>query len=431
MTDLIVKETRSLEGTVKAPPSKSLTHRVFIAASLSQGSSIINDPLLCDDTAATMNACRMLGAGIRKKEKNIFEVQGCPEILTPENIMDCHDSASTMRFLTPVCALAEGISVLTGGPSLRRRPMGPLLDAMRQIGVRCYSARGDGYPPVIVFGGGIAGGEASIPGDVSSQFISGLLFAAPMAQNDTDIRLTTPLESRPYVRLTMEVLRSHGIQVEASPDYRIFHVPCGQRYSPSNYTVEGDYSSAAFILAAAAITDSRIRVTNLRGDSLQGDRRAIDLLREIGVEIKLDGETVDIRGEETSLNSFDVDLRDNPDLVPVFTVLACFARGESTIRGVKRLRIKESDRIAALIQELTKMGAEIQALNDAIKVEGGRRLRGAELDSHGDHRIAMACIISALRAEGTSLVRGVECINKSYPNFLRDIKSIGAEVVER
>ena len=431
MMDIIVKETRILKGTVRAPPSKSLTHRAFIAASLSHGLSVIEDPLICDDTFATIDACRMLGARIREKEKGLFEVQGCPGKLAPEDIIDCRESASTMRFLTPVCALAEGISVLTGGSSLRRRPMGPLLDAMRQIGVRCYSIRGDGYPPIIVFGGGIAGGEASIPGDVSSQFISGLLFAAPLARNDTCIRLTTPLESRPYVMLTMEILRRHGIHVEASSDYGTFHVPCRQSYSPSDHTIEGDYSSAAFILAAAAITDSRIRVTNLRWDSLQGDKRVIDLLEEIGVEVKMDGEAVSLTGVGTGLSPFDLDLRDNPDLVPVFTVLACFARGESAIRGVRRLRIKESDRVAALIRELTKMGAEIHALNDAIKVKGGRGLRGAELDSHGDHRIAMACVISALGAEGTSLIRGVECINKSYPNFLRDIRAIGAKIIER
>ncbi|RLI04764.1 3-phosphoshikimate 1-carboxyvinyltransferase [Candidatus Bathyarchaeota archaeon] len=431
LTDIIVKETPSLEGIVKAPPSKSFTHRAFIASTLSPGVSVIKDPLICDDTLATLDACRMLGAKIRQKEAGIFEIQGRSKPLTPEDVINCRDSASTIRFLTPVCALAEGISVLTGGESLRRRPIGPLLDAMRQLGIRCYSTRGDGCPPVVVFGGGIKGGRASIRGDVSSQFVSGLLFATPMAQGDTDIEMTTALESKPYVEITMSILRSHGIEVEADPDFRSFHVPCDQRYAPSNHMIEGDYSSAAFLLAAAAITDSKIRVTNLREDSLQGDRIIVSLLKKMGVKIGVGKNFVEVEGAETHLQPFDADLRDNPDLVPVCAAVACFAYGRSVIRGVKRLRFKESDRVAALLGELTKMGVKIRFVNDAIEIESDGRPHGADLSSHDDHRIAMACIVSALGAEGKSVIRGVECINKSYPNFVTNIISLGAEIVER
>ena len=431
LTDIIVKETTSLRGTVKAPPSKSFTHRAFIAATLSPGASVIRDPLICDDTLATLDACRMLGAKIIKKETSVFEIQGRSKPLTPENVINCRDSASTIRFLTPICALAEGISVLTGGNSLRRRPMGPLLDAMRQLGIQCYSTRGDSCPPVVVFGGGIKGGKTSICGDVSSQFVSGLLFATPMAQEDTDIDISTTLESKPYVEITMSVLRSHGIEVEADLDFRSFHVPCDQKFVPSSHTIEGDYSSAAFLLAAAVITNSKIRVTNLREDSLQGDRVIFDLLKKIGVKMEVGKKFVEIEGAEAHLQPFNADLRDNPDLVPVCVALACFAYGRSVIRGVKRLRFKESDRVAALLGELTKMEVKIRLVNDAIEIESDGRLHGAELYSHNDHRIAMTCIVSALGAEGTSVIRGVECINKSYPNFLRDIASLGAEIVER
>jgi len=431
LTDIIVKETPFLEGTVKAPPSKSFTHRAFIAATLSPGLSVIKDPLICDDTLATLDACRMLGAKIRRKETDVFEIHGCSKPLIPEDVINCRDSASTIRFLTPICALAEGISVLTGGESLRRRPMGPLLDAMRQIGIQCYSTRGDGCPPVVVFGGGIKGGKASIRGDVSSQFISGLLFATPMAQEDTDIEISTALESKPYVEITMSILRSHGIEVEADPDFRSFHVPSDQRYTPSNHVIEGDYSSAAFLLAAAAITNSKVRVTNLKEDSLQGDRIIVNLLKKIGVKIKVEKNLVEVEGSKQHLQPFNVDLRDNPDLVPVCVALACFAHGRSVIRGVKRLRFKESDRVAALLGEFTKMGVKVQAVKDAIEVESDGRPHGAELSSHDDHRIAMACIISALGSEGKSIIRGVECINKSYPNFVKDIASLGAEIVER
>jgi 3-phosphoshikimate 1-carboxyvinyltransferase len=430
LTDLIVEETVSLTGIVRAPSSKAQTHRVFIAAALSEGHSGIRKPLVCDDTLATIDACRMLGAEIEHKEET-FEVKGRTIPLTPRAIIDCRNSGSTMRFLAPVCALANGTSSLTGRGSLRRRPMGPLLEALRQLGVQCRSVHEDEHPPLVIFGGGIDGGEACIRGDVSSQFISGLLFATPMARNETDIVLSTPLESKPYVTTTLDVLLKHGVEVKVQPDYCRFHVPPRQRYAPSNHEIEGDYSSAAFLLAAAAITDSHLRVENLDTNSLQGDRLIVSLLEQMGVPIQNGRDYVEVQGVKNNLKPIDVDLRDNPDLVPVCAVISCFAPGKSLIRGVKRLRFKESDRIAALLSELTKLGAKVNTLAGVLEIDGVRRLHGTELDSHGDHRIAMACAVLALRADGTTIIRGIECINKSYPDFVKDIVSIGGVVVER
>ncbi|MEM2914532.1 MAG: 3-phosphoshikimate 1-carboxyvinyltransferase, partial [Candidatus Bathyarchaeia archaeon] len=214
MTDLIVKQTRSLNGTVKAPPSKSLTHRAIIAASLSEGLSTLRNVLFCDDTIATIKACTMLGAEIVQRGHNTLIINGRSDPLTPTDVINCQNSASTMRFLAPVCALAEGISVLTGGQSLRQRPMEPLLTALTHLGVSCYSAKRDGYPPLIIFGGGISGGKASLRGDVSSQFISGLLFASPRAKNDTEISILSPLESKPYVQMTIDILRKHQLVID-------------------------------------------------------------------------------------------------------------------------------------------------------------------------------------------------------------------------
>jgi len=431
LTDVIVWGSKPLKGVVRAPPSKSMTHRAFIAATLSSGLSIIRDPLICDDTNATINACRMLGAKIRESEGGVFEVEGCHKILTPENIIDCGDSASTMRFLTPVCALADGISILTGGASLRRRPMKPLLEAMKQLGVQCYSARGDGYPPIIVFGGGIRGGRASMPGDVSSQFISGLLFASPMAEGDTCIELSTELESKPYVLMTIDILRRHKVKVEMDPSFKSFYIPSSQEYAPSSHMIEGDYSSASFILVAAAITDSTVKITNLKGESIQGDRFIIDILRKAGVKLDAGENFVRIREAERPLQPINVDLRDHPDLIPVCAVLASYAEGKSVIHGIKRLRFKESDRVAALMSEISKMGVKIQVLGDAMEIEGCEEPRGADFNSYNDHRIAMACIAYALGAKGKSVIHDVECINKSYPNFIRDITLLGADILER
>ena len=431
VTDLVVKQVESLDGTVKAPSSKSFTHRVIIATSLSEGHSTIKNALFCDDTSATLEACRMLGARIDQNEYGALKIDGRSKPLTPEDVIDCRDSASTMRFLAPVCALADGISVLTGGESLRLRPMEPVLSSLMQLGVLCYSARGDNHPPLIVFGGGITGGEAVLKGDVSSQFTSGLLFASPLGEKDTDIILSTPLESRPYVEMTLDVLRKHGLSFEVQRDYGQFHVPCQQTYSPSDHVIEGDYSSAAFLLAAAAITNSNVKLTNLRSNSVQGDRAIVKLLREMGVQVKVGKGSVEVQNVKNELRPIDVDLKDNPDLIPVMTVASCFADGKSLIRGAKRLRLKESDRETALLSELMKVGAKIKSTKGIIQVEGKKNLKGAQLDSHGDHRIAMACVVAGLRAAGTTTVKGIECINKSYPDFVRDIVSLGADVVER
>jgi len=429
LTDLIVKRTEMLSGTVRAPPSKAYTHRALIAASLSDGRSILENALVCDDTLATINACRLVGAKITEA-KDAFEVAGVSKPNTPKNIIDCQESGSTIRFLTPICSLADGISVLTGRESLRRRPMKPLLEALKQLGVNCYSARFDGLPPIIVFGGGIRGGKASIRGDVSSQFISGLLFATPMATHETEIHVTTQLESKPYVAITLDILHKHGVKVDFQSDYRQLGVPQNQKYAPFDHTIEGDYSSASFLLAAAAVTNSNVRVQGLKKETLQGDKVIVDILKEMGARADLGRDYVEVRGVDRDLQGLNLDLSDNPDLVPVCAALACSARGRTVISGVKRLHYKESNRISSLLSELRKMGVKITAPDDQLVVEGGN-LTGAELDSHNDHRIAMACAVAAIRAEGETVIHGVECISKSYPNFVKDLRLLGGDLVER
>lgn len=429
LTDLIIRGEASLSGCIKAPPSKAYTHRAIIASALSDGCSTVRNALLCDDTLATINACRMLGAEIIELSNGEFKIFGSPKPETPNDVIDCGGSGSTIRFLTPICALADGISVLTGNESLRRRPMKPLLDALNQIGVKCYSTCMNGYPPIVVFGGGIRGGVANIRGDVSSQFISGLLFATPMAKRDTDIVLTESLESKPYVEMTLNILEKHGITI--GTDFQVFNISSGQRYRPHDHFIEGDYSSAAFLLSAAAITGSSIRVENLPKETLQGDRFIINIMNNAGAYINIGEDFVEIRGSNRPLKPLDVDMRDNPDLVPVCVVLAAFADGKSVIRGVKRLRFKESNRIEALLSEFSKMGVKINVFDDVMEIYGGSRIHAAEIDPHGDHRIAMACAIAALKASGKSIIHDAECINKSYPNFVRDMGILGADMIER
>ena len=430
MTDVLIKKTDSLSGEVSAPPSKGYTHRAVIVSSLSDGLSRIDNPLICDDTLATIDACRLLGAEIKILDGRI-EVAGRSNPETPEDVIFCRESGSTMRFLTPVCALAPGISVLTGGASLRRRPMAPMLEALNQLGVQCYSARGDGRPPLIVFGGGVKGGEAEIRGDISSQFISGLLFASPKAERDVKLTLTTELNSKPYVDMTIDILEKCNVKVDYLPEERTFTVTSGQSYSPLDYDVEGDYSSASFLLAAAALLPSRVEVTNLREESLQGDRAIINILRGMGASLEVKRDKVEIEGSVESLRGLSFDACDTPDLVPVLIVLGCFADGETVIGGVERLRWKESDRVKVLIAELRKLGGKLKLDGDRVIVKGSRRLKGAKLYSHGDHRVAMALAVAALASEGETEIRGFECIRKSYPNFIQDILKIGGKITVR
>lgn len=428
MSDLVVKKTEKLEGNVKAPPSKAYTHRAIIAASLSEGQSVINRPSSCDDVLVTIRACSMLGARIKRRKPTALVISGTSKPKTPRNVVNCGGSGSTIRFMSSVCALADGISVLTGNRSLRKRPMQPLIDALNQLGARCFSTKNDGTPPIVVFGGGIKGGEAFLVGDVSSQFVSSLLFSAPKAEDETRIAVTTQLESKPYVAMTLDVLQRHGIEIDYSPNYDRFLVPCEQEYRPAGHSVDGDYSSAAFILAASAITRSRVKVTNLERKTLQGDRVIVDILREMGATVNLGENYVEVTGVHEGLTGLDIDLRDAPDLIPVCAVLACFAHGETTIKGVRRLRFKESDRIASLISELTKMGGRVMASENSLVIEGKAELKGARLYSHRDHRIAMACTIAALGAEGETIIHGISCVKKSYPDFVDDLRSLGGKV---
>ena len=421
MTTILIQETKELTGQIEAPPSKSYTHRAIIAASLADGKSRIRSPLLADDTIVTLNACASLGASITQRKIEL-KIVGSSELKAPTEAINCGDSASTIRFLTSIAALAKGRTVLDGSAGLRRRPIGPLIGALRELGVQCTS-NGD-FPPVTVVGGTLRGGGASLVGDMSSQFVTGLLLACPLAEEDTEIVLTTPLESKPYIRLTLDILKSHSIEVSASEDLRRFAIPCNQAYAPKDHDVPGDYSAAAFLLAAAAITDSKATVKNLFSN--QPDSEIVNILTMMGAQVKVEEKSVKVSGGK--LRGITIDARDIPDLVPVCAVLACIAEGTTRIEEAGRLRIKESDRLSTISSELLKMDADITEEAKGLTIRGPCVLRGATIDPHGDHRVAMACAVAGLRAEGKTEILEAECVNKSYPNFFRDLKRLGGRV---
>jgi 3-phosphoshikimate 1-carboxyvinyltransferase len=422
--EVTVENTDHLEGAVSAPPSKAYTHRMLIAASLSNGTSKISNPLISDDTQATLEAVKALGAETELHE-NCWTIHGKEKLKTPDHPIDCRESGSTLRFMIPVAALAPGPSTFLFGVSFERRPVVPLLESLRELGVESAVQRSGSS--VIVRGGGIRGGKTSIRGDISSQFISGLLFACPRAKEDTEIVVTTKLESKGYVEMTLEVLVKHGFEGAVNPDLSCLWIPSNQSYMPCDHTVPGDFSSAAFLLAAAAVTSSRVTVNHLEYQTAQGDRAILGILQDMGAAVKIGDNFVEVEGNQ--LSAVDVDAKDIPDLVPVCAVLACYAEGTSEIYNAKRLRYKESDRLDSVSTELKKMGADITVNEDGLTINGGYPLHGAPVDPHNDHRIAMACAVAALGAEGKTKIQNVECINKSYPQFFSDLRLLGANVV--
>jgi 3-phosphoshikimate 1-carboxyvinyltransferase len=422
--EVTVENTSHLEGVVSAPPSKAFTHRMLIAASLSNGTSEIYNPLVSDDTQATLEAVKALGTETELHE-NCWTIHGQEKLKTPSQPINCRESGSTLRFMIPVAALAQGPSTFIFGAPFERRPVAPLLESLRELGVESEVQR-DGSS-VMVCGGGIRGGKTSIRGDISSQFISGLVFACPKAKEDTEIFVTTKLESKGYVEMTLEVLVKHGLEGAVNADLSCLWIPSNQSYVPCDHTVPGDFSSAAFLLAAAAVTSSRVTVNRLNYQTSQGDRAILGVLREMGAAVNIGEDSVDVEGRQ--LAGIDIDAKDIPDLVPVCAVLGCYAEGRTEIYNAKRLRYKESDRLDSISTELKKMGADITVNEDGLTINGGSRLHRATVDPHNDHRIAMACAVAALGAEGKTKIQNVECINKSYPQFFSDLRLLGANVV--
>jgi 3-phosphoshikimate 1-carboxyvinyltransferase len=389
-------------------------------ALLAEGVSRLNRPLLSGDTLATLAAIRAFGAAAGQDHEDLV-VQG-GRLNCPDNVIDAANSGTTIRIMTGIASLLPCYTVLTGDESIRRRPMQPLIDALNQLGVECHSTRGKGLAPLIVKGPNI-GTKVSIPGDVSSQFISSLLISAPLKQCDTDIHLTTELKSRPYVEITMEMMARFGVKAEASPQG--FHVDGGQRYQPNVYQVPGDYSSAAFPLVAGALT-GQVQVTNLDPQDPQGDKAILTILRRFGA--KVHGGENSYESSVGTLRGTDVDLGDAPDLFPIVAVLASQAKGESVIRNAEHVRHKESDRISATTEFLNRMGAEIEERKDGCIIHGPCDLRGARIDPRADHRILMAAAVAALVAEGETIIEDGDCFKISYPGFVQDMRSLGADL---
>jgi 3-phosphoshikimate 1-carboxyvinyltransferase len=407
-------------GSVSAPPSKSATHRALVCSALAPGKSLIRSPLRSDDTEATLRVLQVLGTGC-SDEPDLWEVKG-GSLRAPESDLFCDESGTTLRFATALCSLVDGECNLAGGPSLSKRPVEPLLMALGQLGVECESK--GGYPPVKVNGTGrIGGGDVEIRGDISSQFVSALLFVAPFGDGSIRIKTTTPLESKPYVKMTMDTQRMYGVVVEASDDMRDYQVE-RQAYRPADVTVEGDWSSAAYLLAAGALS-GEVSVDNLNPESSQADRTILDILRAMAAQVKVRKNSCYVKRSE--LEAIEADLSDSPDLFPVTASLCAAASGRSVLKGLGRLRFKESNRVATMMEGLREMGIRIRRGNESLMIEGGKP-HGGTINPHQDHRIAMALSVLGMVAEGETTVLDADCVSKSYPMFWDDMARICAEI---
>jgi 3-phosphoshikimate 1-carboxyvinyltransferase len=394
-----------------------------------------------EDIDATLEGIRALGLGELRLEGGVLRAEGNPfrategfkeafssaSFSSEPRVVDCKESGSTLRFLLPLAALDGGRTVFRGQGRLLRRP----LDVYEKI----FAEAGAFFaqkPEGVLAQGPLRGGSYVLPGNVSSQFVSGLLLALPLLEKDSEIRLSTCLESRSYVDLTLDVMARFGVEVEVSDAGAaggpLFRIPGGQFYRPARYRVEADYSQAAFFLASSALGGD-VEVANLNPASLQGDRAILRVLQEMGAEIFWRetpggggrGDTVSVRASR--LSPVTVDVRETPDLVPPIAVLCCFCDGTSHIVNAGRLRLKESDRLRALATELGKLGAEVEETEDSLSITGAPRLKGGLVDAWGDHRIAMALAAAALRCDSPVLLTGWRSVNKSYPEFWSDWSS--------
>jgi 3-phosphoshikimate 1-carboxyvinyltransferase len=407
-----------IEGKAAAPPSKSYTLRGLMCAALARGESEIVHPLSSDDTEAATEVLGKIGIQVVPSQKSWRVVGG--DFRQPKTELFCRESAATLRFMTAICSLVPGECRLKASPTLAVRPIRPLLQALNQLGVDCR------YQPekasVIVREGKLKGGIAELPGNISSQFVSALLLIAPFAEEGMAIRLTTPLESKPYVLMTMECLETFGIKVNASKDLRQFEV-AKQSYRPARYVVEGDWSSASYLLALGALAGD-LEVTNLNPKSLQGDKVLANFLQDMGTSVTIKQNSVKV--EKSRLKAIKADLTDCIDLLPTMAVLAAVADGASEFSGIARARLKESDRVAAVKEGLERMGVKVVAEKNRLIITGSKP-HGAIIDSQGDHRIAMAFSLLGTLV-GDTTIEGAECVAKTYPEFWETLKSLGGRV---
>lgn len=421
MAEITLIPTR-LSGTVTVPPSKSLAHRMIICAALAEGESRISPIQGSEDILATMDGMCALGADCRMHgDTAVIRGIGNKRLTEPAEI-NCRESGSTLRFLFPL-SLTLGVGAhFTGAPGLAVRPLTPYQTICAERGLEYSHAA---LPELSAdVRGTLTAGRYEVPGNISSQFITGLLLALSVADGDSDIVLTTPLESTAYVDLTLDAMASFGVHVNVTADG--YHIPGGQKYIARDAVVEGDYSQAANWLCAAALGND-IAVAGLNPDSFQGDRGILTALRDMGATVSMQEGAFRVQADK--LRAVDVDASNIPDIAPVIALTCCFAEGTSRIYNAGRLRIKECDRLAATVEAINTMGGHAEERAEEIIVHGTGELPGGNLCAcHNDHRMAMLHAVASTRCEKPLTLDSRECVRKSYPGFWEDLSALGGQI---
>jgi 3-phosphoshikimate 1-carboxyvinyltransferase len=407
-----VKPLSQCNGVVAVPGSKSYTHRALIVSSLADGESSLINALRCEDTERTVEGLIKFGVEVDWESDGVRVLGKGGMLKATDEKVDVGNSGTSMRFLTALAALKTGITLLDGSERMRKRPIVELLRGLGELGVKAYSQKGNDCPPVIVESQGLKGGTARIKGEESSQFLSGLLIVAPYAQKDVNVEVTGSLASKPYVDITQDVVSAFGVEVK-NRGYQSFFIKAGQRYLPQEYRIEGDASSASYFFSAAAVCRRRVRVKNFNPATIQGDIGFLEILERMGCRVTRGSDWIEVLGKE--LRGIEVDMNEMPDLVPTLAVTAAFAQGETVIKNIGHLRLKESDRIHALAVELSKMDIRVREEEDGLEIEGGKP-RGAEIETYNDHRMAMSFAIAGLAVSGVR-IKEERCVDKSFPGF--------------
>lgn len=409
-----------LKGAVSSPPSKSHTHRAIFLASLADGKSRITNCLISDDTLSTLKAAESIGACAERKGDEILISGG--KLRAPVGTVDAGNSGTTLRIFSGIASVFGEKVTITGDDSLRKRPMGPLLDALSQMGVECSSE--GGKPPVEIKGPS-RGGNVVINGSVSSQFITSLLITSPMLANDTMIEIEGKTVSEPYLDVTAHIMGLFGSDVKKEKN--IFKVKGKTGYHPFDYVVPADFSSAAFPLVAGAL-GGEVTVRGLRMDDPQGDRIIIEILKNAGASVSVSGDSVTVK--KGNLRAMDLDIGQCPDLFPILAALLSTAGGTSRLYGAPQLKFKESDRIKTTVDMLKAIGADASGTDDGCVINGKERLIGGTVDNEGDHRIMMAAAVASLLCDDPVIMDNAECCSVSYPEFPEHMASLGMKVEE-
>ncbi|MFQ8706194.1 MAG: 3-phosphoshikimate 1-carboxyvinyltransferase [Thomasclavelia sp.] len=416
MTAVKITPTK-LKGVVQVPPSKSLAHRAIICASLAKGVSRIDNIEYSKDIQATIKAMKSLGTKIKEFE-NYLIIDGTTTFTKQNSEIDCEESGSTLRFMVPISIVEENKVHFVGRGNLGKRPLDTFYEIFERQNIG-YMYKRDVLDLYVI--GKLKPDHYIIPGNISSQFITGLLFALPLLKGDSIIEITSTLESKGYIDLTLQMLNQYGIKI-INNDYKSFVVMGNQEYQAHDYRVEADFSQAAFYLVAGAIGNDVI-LTDLNLDSLQGDKVTLNILEAMGAKINVVSDGIKVTGE--NLSATQVDASQCPDVIPVVSVALALAQGKSEVINAKRLRIKECDRIIATRSQINELGGAVIELPDSMTIRGVNEFIGGNCSSFADHRIAMMLAIAATRCNQPVIIDNMECVEKSYPGFWKDYQSLG------